>query len=116
MRILLDFDRTLCPDALDVRPTEPPPDAARTLLLRAREAGHEIVVLSARGRGFEYEGWRWRAARREIAEYLDRHDVPYDEIEIGCADGDVRIDTRAIAFDGKWSKLGLSRLRYFAPR
>jgi hypothetical protein len=116
MRILLDFDNALCPDPVDVRPVAPPADEARKLLSRARDAGHEIVILSARGRGLEYEGWRWRAARREIAEYLDRHDVPYDEIEIGCADGDVRIDTRAIAFDGRWSKLGLSLLRYFALR
>jgi len=119
MRILLDFDGTLCPDPCNTPPATPPALRAARVLRDLSAAGHTIIVLSCRAHGSAGEGWRARAAAREIAAYLRLHDVPFDEILTGKPHADAIIDERALAFDGDWRALGrlLRRgLRLFAAR
>ncbi len=114
MRILLDFDGTLCPDGCGAPPETPPPPRAAEILRGLRAAGHTILVLSCRAHGAAGEGWRARAAAREIAAYLRLHDVPFDEILTSKPHADAVIDERALAFDGDWQAVG--RLLRRGPR
>ncbi len=119
MRILLDFDGTLCPDPCGTPPATPPPPRAARVLRDLSAAGHTILILSCRAHGGSVEGWRARGAAREIAAYLRRHDLPFDEILTCKPHADAIIDERALAFDGDWRALGrlLRRgLRLFAAR
>ena len=100
MRILLDFEGTLCPDL-----TQPPPDAAVAIVMRLKADGHKVTILSSRASGAMPDGWRARQAARQIAAYLDRHHIPYDEILTSKPRCDVVIDSRAVPFDGSWSRL-----------
>ncbi|NJN14357.1 MAG: hypothetical protein HC813_01550 [Planctomycetes bacterium] len=80
MRVLLDFDGTLCPDPCGSPPRTPPDPLAAEVLRELRTAGHTILVLSCRAHSPSPDGWRARAAVREIEAYLRRHEIPFDEI------------------------------------
>ncbi len=105
MRILLDFEGTLCSDL-----SRPPPDAAVAVVTRLKADGHKVTILSSRAAGAMPDGWRARQAARQIAAYLDRHKIPYDEILTFKPRCDVVIDSRALPFDGSWARLA-KRLR-----
>ena len=100
MRILLDFEGTLCANL-----SQPPPDAAVAVIMRLKAEGHRLTILSSRAAGSMPDGWRARQAARQIAAYLDRHRIPYDEILTSKPRCDLVIDSRAMPFDGSWAHL-----------
>jgi len=105
LKVLVDFDGTLCPDPCSRPPVSPPSPDALAVLRRMHAAGHEIVILSCRAHAGAPDGWRARHAVREITAYLHRHDVPFDAILTNKPHCDAVIDMRATSFGGSWSRL-----------
>ena len=109
-RLVIDLDHTICVPQSDPDGTADPvrhyaqatPVRPVVEQLRAYKArGFEIVIHTARNmRTFEGEVEKVRAVTLPlIAEWLDRHDVPYDEIIVGkpwCGADGFYIDDRAI--------------------
>ena len=115
MEISIDFDGTLCPDAVEHDEPASPPHPAAVRLLRSLHAdGHRITVLSSRAHGSMEGGWRWRHAVRVIRRYLEDHGIPHDVICPVRPPYDVSIDRRAAG--GDWSRDALRRLRRLLVR
>jgi capsule biosynthesis phosphatase len=114
MRISVDLDGVIAqlkaPDQTyaDVEPVAGAVERLREL----RAAGHYIIINSARnmatceanlGRVIKNVG-------KVTLDWLDRHDVEYDEIFFGKPNADVYIDDRAVRFI-EWSQLSDDLLR-----
>lgn len=108
MRIVVDLDGTIC--ALKERDQTyedvlPLPGAIETMQEWKKE-GHEIIIYTARnmrtcagnvGRVHKNVG-------SMTLNWLEKFEVPYDEIVFGKPSGDVYIDDLAIAFQS-WAKV-----------
>jgi len=105
MKVLLDFDGTLCRDSSERPPRTPPAHAAVDFLRQLKAAGHEILVFSCRAHDSMPDGYRARHAQREVRGYLERYRIPYDAILTGKPHADLVIDERAVPFDGDWRVL-----------
>lgn len=99
--IVIDLDNTLCVaqdgDYANARPVTPVIDQVRKM----RELGYAIVIHTSRNmRTFESNiGLITRHTVPIIAEWLERHDVPYDELHVGkpwCGNEGFYVDDRAI--------------------
>ena len=108
MRIVIDLDGTICTTRenndsyADVKPI---PGAIDTMK-RLKENGHEIIIYTSRhmqtcqgnpGKAIANIG-------KITLDWLDYHDIPYDEIIFGKPIGDVYIDDKAIRFHS-WSEV-----------
>jgi len=96
MIIHVEFDGTLCPDARLSQPRTAPDEQVVAALRRYRRRGDTIVVTSPRAGESWSGGWKTRHAARLICAYLDRHQVPYDEVIVGRPHCDILIDKRAM--------------------
>ena len=96
MIIHVVFDGTLCPDARLSQPRTAPDEQVVAALRRYRRSGDRIVVTSSRAGESWSGGWKTRHAARLICTYLDRHQVPYDEVMVGRPSCDIVIDKRAM--------------------
>ncbi len=103
MRIVLDLDGTICElkqpgqSYAEVEPMPGAQHAIRTL----KQQGHSIVIYTARnmktqngnvGRVVQHVG-------KVTLDWLERYDIPYDEIVFGKPYGDVYVDDLACTFD-----------------
>jgi len=85
--ILVDLDGVICSEERTFeRALAEPLPGARQALEKLRNAGHTIIVYTARG---------W-AEYRMTKDWLDRHGIPYDAIQMGKPIGHVWIDDRAV--------------------
>ncbi len=96
MIVQVEFDGTICPDARMVQPQNTPNEAVVAELRCYRSRGATIVVTSGRAGEAWSGGWKTRHAERLISAYLDRFNVPYDEVLVGRPTCDVVIDRRAL--------------------
>jgi len=86
---MVDLDGVICTEErTSERPLAEPIDGAREALEKLRDAGHTIVVYTARG---------W-AEYRVAEQWLKDHDIPFDGLHMGKPIGDVWIDDRAVRF------------------
>lgn len=91
MNLLIDLDGVICTEEKTFeRALAQPLPGARDALQALRDAGHQIVVYTARG-------WAELAMTRQ---WLDNHGIPYDSIHMGKPVADRIIDDRAMAFCG----------------
>jgi len=104
--IVIDLDGTLCEKkGKDQEYIEVEPNAEVLKKLREyRELGFYIIIISARNmRTHEGNIGRINAETlKTIHEWLDRHDVPYDEIHIGrpwCGFNGFYVDDKTIRPD-----------------
>ncbi|MGE0714172.1 MAG: capsular biosynthesis protein [Alphaproteobacteria bacterium] len=101
-RIVIDLDGTLTLDVAGVAyPDKPPNLPVIAALRRYREAGFEIVVMTARNmRTHAANIGRINALTLPgVIAWLDRHGVPYDEIHVGkpwCGTEGFYVDDRAV--------------------
>jgi ribonucleotide monophosphatase NagD (HAD superfamily) len=86
------------------RPLAKPIPGAREALHELKDAGHTIVIYTARG---------W-AEYNYTKAWLDQHDIPYDAIQMGKPIAQVWIDDRAIRFRDWQQALGELRDEYGA--
>jgi capsule biosynthesis phosphatase len=102
MRICIDLDGTICDirhDPLTYADVAPKPGAAEKI--RAlRQAGHTVVIHTARNMGSTGHnvGKALANVGRVTFEWLARHGIEYDEIFFGKPNSDVIIDDRAVRF------------------
>ncbi|UFJ42456.1 HAD hydrolase family protein [Brevibacillus humidisoli] len=102
MRIVIDLDGTICQlkGAGDTYETLAPVPGAVEAVKRLKQAGHEIVIHTARNmktqRGKVTDVIA--SVGQVTLDWLDRHGVPYDEVVFGKPYGDVYIDDLAIRF------------------
>lgn len=64
---------------------EPPADARRTLD-RVRDAGHQVIIVTARAFGRPAGGHMRSASELATRWWLNHHHLPYDELHVGAKD------------------------------
>lgn len=113
MRIAIDLDGTICPIK---QPTqsyvdlEPLPGAAEQIK-HLRKQGHYIIIQTARNMA-TCEGNIGKVMKnvgRLTLNWLERHDIEYDEIYFGKPNAEVYVDDRAIRFSD-WASLTVETL------
>lgn len=98
LRICFDVDGVLCDDKDPSIPyaERPPYNWVAHALAALRQAGHTIVVQTARYMA-RHRGNQWRAAEAGYGElylWLRRHGIHFDEVYFGKASADVYADDR----------------------
>jgi capsule biosynthesis phosphatase len=102
MRIVVDLDGTICHlkhQDESYSQVQPIPGAV-TALRRLKEEGHEIIIYTARNmKTFNGNTGKVIANIGAITmDWLNKHQVPHDEIVFGKPYGDLYIDDLALAF------------------
>lgn len=91
MNILIDMDGVICTEEKTFeRALARPLPGARESLQRLRDAGHQIVIYTARS-------WSELAMTKH---WLDAHGMPYDGLHMGKPVADRIVDDRAVPFSG----------------
>jgi hypothetical protein len=115
--ICVDFDGTLCNFAYPG--IGEPKAGAREALIRLRSLGYRIHIYSCRTCHWYPDIFLTtpeeiarstfeRKVAREMIEWLDQHDMPYDSIDdgsLGKPVADYYIDDKGIRFDDNWEKV-----------
>lgn len=108
MRIVIDLDGVICQlkgtneNYADMEPVE----GAIEGLRRFKKAGHIIILNTARNMG-TYEGNEGKALKnigKSTFDWLDKHEVPFDEIYFGKPSGDLYIDDKGLRFNN-WEQI-----------
>lgn len=110
MRICIDLDGTIC----DLRkPGETyadvqPKPGARAFMKMLHENGHTIIIHTARN--MQSQGHNVGKVIKNVGlitlEWLQKHDIPYDELFFGKPNADLTIDDRCLKFE-TWESLSL---------
>ena len=95
--VCIEFDNTLC------KSDGEPIAGALEALQGFKEAGHTILISSAR---LEPDLWGdlLPFREKEIAEWLEKHGIPYDKVVIHKPPADLYIDDKGYRFKGDWDK------------
>jgi capsule biosynthesis phosphatase len=115
MRICIDLDGTICytrkPNEhyLEVKPK---PHAVETIQ-KLKKNGHHIIINTARhmktcnnntGEIIAKQG-------KTLIEWLEKYQIPYDELWFGKPLADVYIDDKALKFDDNWKEIYYDHLK-----
>lgn len=108
MRIVVDLDGTICPiktskeSYSDLKPF----DGAVERLNEMRAAGHYIIIQTARNMATQESnlGKVMKNIGKVTLQWLERYEVPYDEIYFGKPNAQLYIDDRAFRFTA-WNDL-----------
>lgn len=108
MRIVIDLDGTICPikqEGQTYADLEPFPGAIDKLKA-LRKAGHYLIIQTARNMATQKSnlGKVLQNVGKVTLDWLDKYDVPYDEIYFGKPNGQIYIDDRALRFSS-WSDI-----------
>ena len=114
MRICIDLDGTLCEirkDGETYADVKPKPGAAE-MVRRLHEAGHTIIIHTARNMGSTGHnvGKALKNVGKITFEWLEKHGIVYDEIFFGKPNADITIDDRVIRFQDNWEEMTEERL------
>lgn len=91
MNILIDMDGVICTEEKTFeRALARPLPGARESLQRLRDAGHQIIIYTARS-------WSELAMTKH---WLEAHGMPYDGLHMGKPVADRIVDDRAVPFSG----------------
>lgn len=111
MRVCIDLDGTICElrkPGESYSEVKPKPKVKEFLEMLHKE-GHVIIIHTARN--MQTQGHNVGRVMRNVGlitlEWLERHQIPYDEIFFGKPNADITIDDRCIRFES-WDKLSLS--------
>jgi len=104
MTLLIDLDGVICTEERTFeRALAKPIPGAREAMAALREAGHTLVIYSARS---------WSEFRM-TRQWLEDHQIPFDGIHLGKPVADGLVDDRAVNFT-EWSEV-LERLPHGKP-
>lgn len=108
MRICIDLDGTICElrkNGQTYADVVPKP-GAQEMMTHLSERGHTIIICTARN--MQIQGHNVGKVIKNVGkitlDWLDRHNIPYDEIFFGKPNADITIDDRCLRFNG-WSTL-----------
>ena len=108
MRICIDLDGVICPlrdPDQSYAELEPVPGAVAKLR-ELREAGHYVILLTARHMK-TCEGNVGQVVARQgltTLAWLERHGIDYDELHFGKPHADVYLDDNAVRFES-WDEI-----------
>jgi capsule biosynthesis phosphatase len=113
MRIVVDIDGTLCPIKEKdgkYEDLQPLPGAAEAMK-ELKAAGHYIILQTARNMATQDSnlGKVVKNIGKVTLEWLDKHDIVYDEIYFGKPNGHIYIDDRALRFQN-WKELSVEQI------
>lgn len=117
MRICIDLDGTICElrkpgqSYADVLPKP----GAKDFIMQLHNEGHVIIINTARN--MQTQGHNLGRVMKNIGkitlEWLDYHDIYYDEIFFGKPNADITIDDRCYRFNS-WKELSIDKLNFLA--
>ena len=107
--ISVDFDETIAKKAEFPKMGEPIVGVAGALR-KLRKAGYKVRIFTCRlnGHHFKEDKAEYLKQKREIEDYLKKHDIPHDgvvEAKEGKIFAEYYIDDKGIHFDGQWNKI-----------
>ena len=109
MRICIDLDGVICQLRAEHETYEnlKPVEGAVDKLKALKKNGHYIIIFTARRMKTHNAnvGSVIRDIGKVTLDWLDKHDVPYDEIHFGKPWADIYIDDNAFRFSN-WDELG----------
>lgn len=99
MRIIIDIDGVIAsypkdittyPDELfpEIFSTAVPSDGCKEAIEKLRELGYEVILHTS----------RWKEDEELTREWLERYEIPYDDIIFDKPQGDLYVDDRAFKF------------------
>lgn len=94
--LCIDFD-----DTLYNRSTEQPIQGAVEVLSQLKDEGYAILILSSRINP-ELWGELVKFREKEIADWMEQYNIPYDKIVAFKPPADLYIDDKALRFEGDW--------------
>jgi capsule biosynthesis phosphatase len=108
MRIVIDLDGTISPlkgEGQTYANLDPFPGAVEKIKA-LKAAGHYIILQTARNMATQDSnlGKVMKNIGKITLDWLDKHDIPYDEIYFGKPNAHIYIDDRAFRFEG-WDRL-----------
>lgn len=114
MRVCIDIDGTLCEikqahqTYADVQPLA----GAVEQLKAMRDAGYYIILATARHMKTCDSNVGMVIARqgKTLLQWLDEHEIEYDEIWFGKPNADLYIDDRALRFNNNWQDISIADL------
>jgi len=117
MRIVIDLDGTICPirkDDQHYADLKPFPGALERLQT-FKDAGHYIIIQTARNMATQNSnlGKVMKNIGKITLDWLDKYQIPYDEIYFGKPNAHIYIDDRAYRFE-IWSELNDELLQQLA--
>lgn len=109
LRICIDLDGTIC----EIRKPEQsyadvlPKKGAAEKIKALRAEGHTIIIYTARNMGST--GHNVGKALKNIGkitlDWLETHQIEYDEIFFGKPNADITIDDRVLLFKDNWNEI-----------
>lgn len=117
MRIVIDLDGTICPikgkgeTYADLSPHE----GAVAKLKALKAEGHYLIIQTARNMATceSNLGKVMKNVGKVTLDWLDKYEIPYDEIYFGKPNAELYIDDRAFRFDN-WSGVTEEMLKALA--
>lgn len=117
MRIVIDLDGTICP----IRESHQkysellPLENAVKRITELKKDGHYIIISTARNMATceSNVGRVMKNVGKITLDWLEKHNIPYDEIFFGKQNADVYIDDRALRFES-WDKINSDSLTLIA--
>ena len=108
MRLVIDLDGTICElkkEGQTYADVQILPGALERLN-ELKAAGHYIIIQTARNMATQESnlGKVMKNVGKTTLDWLEKHNVPYDEIYFGKPNGHIYIDDRAFRFNG-WSDI-----------
>jgi len=95
-KLCIDFDDTIC------NRENSPIAGAKEILSKFKEDGYRILIGSSR---MDTKLWGDQVHFRvkEIRDWLEKHDIPYDDIVSYKPPADLYIDDKGYHFGGNWN-------------
>lgn len=118
MRVCIDIDGTLCEikQAHQTYADVQPLPGAIAQLKAMRDAGYYIILATARHMKTCDANVGMVVARqgKTLLNWLDDHQIEYDEIWFGKPNADLYIDDRALRFNNNWHEIDIKALEQLA--
>lgn len=119
MRICIDLDGTICEmrkPGQTYKDVLPKP-GAKEFILNLHNEGHTIIINTARN--MQTQGHNLGRVMKNVGkitlEWLDLHDIYYDEIFFGKPNADITIDDRCYRFTS-WDQISLEKINELAKK
>jgi len=117
MRIVIDLDGTICPIRMDPQKYAdllPLPGAVEKIKF-LKGQGHYIIINTARNMATcqSNVGKVMKNVGKVTLDWLEKYDIPYDEIFFGKQNADIYIDDRAYRFED-WELVNEDLLKLLA--
>lgn len=94
-RLCFDVDGVICDDREDEQYGQREPYEFADRIRRLKDDGHVIIFQTARYMSRHTAQGADRKGRKELADWLDFHEIPYDELHFGKASADLYVDDKA---------------------